>query len=37
VLDGGVWHGRRVVSTGWIKQMIAPQSPRGWWFGFARS
>ena len=37
VLDGGVWHGRRIVSAGWIKQMIAPQSPRGWWFGFARS
>ena len=37
VLDGGVWHGRRIVSAGWIKQMIAPQSPRGQWFGFARS
>ena len=37
VLDGGVWHGRQIVSAGWIKQMIAPQSPRGWWFGFARS
>ena len=37
VLDGGVWHGRRIVSSGWIKQMIAQQSPRGWWFGFARS
>jgi CubicO group peptidase (beta-lactamase class C family) len=30
VLDGGVWHGRQIVSAGWIKQMIAPQSPRGW-------
>jgi CubicO group peptidase (beta-lactamase class C family) len=37
VLDGGVWHGRQIVSGGWIKQMIAPQSPRGWWFSFARS
>lgn len=37
VLDGGVWHGRRIVSAGWIKQMTAQQSPRGWWFGFARS
>ena len=37
VLDGGVWHGRRIVSAGWIKQMIAPQSPRGWSFSFARS
>ena len=37
VLDGGVWHGRQIVSAGWIKQMIAPQSPRGWWFSFARS
>ena len=37
VLDSGVWHGRRIVSAGWIKQMIAPQSPRGWWFGFSRS
>jgi CubicO group peptidase (beta-lactamase class C family) len=37
VLDGGVWHGRPIVSAGWIKQMIAPQSPRGSWFGFARS
>ena len=30
VLDGGIWHGRQIVSAGWIKQMIAPQSPRGW-------
>jgi CubicO group peptidase (beta-lactamase class C family) len=37
VLDGGVWHGRRIVSAEWIKQMIAPQSPRGWRFSFARS
>ena len=37
VLDGGVWHGRQIVSAGWTKQMIAPQSPRGWWFSFARS
>jgi CubicO group peptidase (beta-lactamase class C family) len=37
VLNGGVWHGRQIVSAGWIKQMIAPQSPRGWWFSFARS
>ena len=37
VLNGGVWHGRQIVSAGWIKQMIAPQSPRGSWFGFARS
>jgi hypothetical protein len=28
--------GRRIVS-GWIKQMTAPHSPRGWLFGFARS
>jgi CubicO group peptidase (beta-lactamase class C family) len=37
VLDGGVWHGRQIVSASWIKQMIAPQSPRGWSFSFARS
>jgi CubicO group peptidase (beta-lactamase class C family) len=37
VLDGGVWHGRRIVSAGWIKQMIAPQSPSGLSFSFARS
>jgi CubicO group peptidase (beta-lactamase class C family) len=37
VLDDGVWHGRQIVSAGWIKQMTAQQSPRGWWFGFARS
>ena len=37
VLDDGVWHGRQIVSAGWIKQMTSPQSPRGWWFGFARS
>jgi CubicO group peptidase (beta-lactamase class C family) len=37
VLDGGVWQGRQIVSAAWIKQMIAPQSPRGWWFSFARS
>ena len=36
VLNGGVWHGRQIVSAGWIKQMIAPQSPRGSWFSFAR-
>jgi CubicO group peptidase (beta-lactamase class C family) len=37
VLDGGVWHGRQVVSADWIKQMAAPQSPRGWSFSFVRS
>lgn len=37
VLDEGVWQGRQIVSAGWIKQMTAQQSPRGWWFGFARS
>jgi CubicO group peptidase (beta-lactamase class C family) len=37
VLDGGVWQGRQIVSAGWIKQMIAPQSPRGLSFSFARS
>jgi CubicO group peptidase (beta-lactamase class C family) len=37
VLNDGVWHGRQIVSAGWIKQMIAPQSPRGTWFSFARS
>jgi CubicO group peptidase (beta-lactamase class C family) len=37
VLDGGLWKGRRIVSADWIKQMTARQSPRGWWFGFARS
>ena len=37
VLDGGVWHGRQIVSADWIKQMTAPQSPRGTWFSFARS
>jgi CubicO group peptidase (beta-lactamase class C family) len=37
VLNGGVWHGRQVVSANWIKQMIAPQSPHGTRFSFARS
>ena len=37
MLDGGVWHGRQIVSAGWNKQMITPQSPRGWSFSFARS
>ena len=37
VLNAGAWHGRQIVSAGWIKQMVAPQSPRGSWFGFARS
>jgi CubicO group peptidase (beta-lactamase class C family) len=37
VLNGGAWHDRQIVSAGWIKQMIAPQSPRGAWFSFARS
>lgn len=37
VLDGGVWHGRPIVSAGWIKQMIAPQSPRGLSLSFAGS
>jgi CubicO group peptidase (beta-lactamase class C family) len=37
VLDDGVWDGRQIVSAAWIKQMIAQQSPSGWWFGFARS
>ena len=37
VLDDGVWHGRQIVSAGWIKQMTARQSPAGWWFGFARA
>jgi CubicO group peptidase (beta-lactamase class C family) len=37
VLDAGVWHGSQIVSTAWIKQMTARQSPWGWWFGFARS
>jgi CubicO group peptidase (beta-lactamase class C family) len=29
--------GRQIVSAGWIEQMTAQHSPRGWWFGFARS
>jgi CubicO group peptidase (beta-lactamase class C family) len=37
ILDGGVWQGRQIVSAGWIKQMIAPQSPSGLSFSFARS
>ena len=37
VLAAGRWHDRQIVSEGWIKRMIAQQSPRGWWFGFARS
>ena len=37
VLDSGVWHGRPIVSADWIKQMIAPQSPRGLSLSFARS
>jgi len=37
VLDGGVWHGRQIVSADWIKQMTAPQSPPGFSFGSLRS
>jgi CubicO group peptidase (beta-lactamase class C family) len=33
----GIWHGRQIVSAGWIKQMTAQHSPRGLWFGFAGS
>ena len=47
VLDHGTWHGRRIVSAGWIKQMTAPHSPKTllfdygaaygylWWLGRA--
>src|SRR5260370_12414410 len=27
VLDGGVWHGRQIVSAGWIKQMMLRKAP----------
>ena len=27
VLNGGVWHGRQIVSADWIKQMTAPAKP----------
>jgi CubicO group peptidase (beta-lactamase class C family) len=37
VLDGGVWHGRQVVSADWIKQMTARQSPPGFSFSSLRS
>jgi CubicO group peptidase (beta-lactamase class C family) len=30
VLNRGMWHGQRIVSAAWIKQMTARQSPRGW-------
>jgi CubicO group peptidase (beta-lactamase class C family) len=28
VLDEGTWHGRQIVSAGWIKEMTSPQLPR---------
>ncbi len=35
VLDQGVWHGQRIVSSGWIKAMTAPQVVRpGGWYGY---
>lgn len=37
VLDGGSWRGRQIVSAEWIGQMVAPESPRGTWFGIADS
>jgi CubicO group peptidase (beta-lactamase class C family) len=37
VLDAGIWHGQQIVSAYWVKQMTAPQSPRGLRFGFADS
>ena len=29
VLNHGDWHGRRIVSANWVKEMTAPQVPRG--------
>ena len=37
VLDGGVWHGRQIVSAEWINQMTSRQSPQGFSFGSWRS
>jgi CubicO group peptidase (beta-lactamase class C family) len=37
VLDGGVRHGRQIVSADWIKQMTARQTPPGFSFGSLRS
>jgi CubicO group peptidase (beta-lactamase class C family) len=34
VLNRGLWHGRRIVSAAWIRQMTAPHSPPGWLSGF---
>ncbi|MGH7111978.1 MAG: serine hydrolase domain-containing protein [Stellaceae bacterium] len=35
VLNHGIWHGRRIVSAAWIKQMTAPHSNLpGWETGF---
>jgi CubicO group peptidase (beta-lactamase class C family) len=33
VLNHGMWHGRRIVSAAWIKQMTARQIPREWMIG----
>ncbi|MGH7116341.1 MAG: serine hydrolase domain-containing protein [Stellaceae bacterium] len=30
VLNQGVWHGRRIVSAAWVKEMTASHLPRGW-------
>jgi CubicO group peptidase (beta-lactamase class C family) len=30
ILNDGTWHGRRIVSAAWIKQMTTPQLP-GWY------
>ncbi|HJU19607.1 MAG TPA: serine hydrolase domain-containing protein [Stellaceae bacterium] len=30
VLNRGLWHGRRVVSAAWIREMTAAHSPSGW-------
>jgi len=35
VLNHGVWHGRRIVSAAWTRQMTAPHSPPGWLSGIA--
>jgi CubicO group peptidase (beta-lactamase class C family) len=36
VLNRGAWHGRRIVSAAWIREMTAPQLPPWWLFkGYA--
>jgi CubicO group peptidase (beta-lactamase class C family) len=37
VLNHGTWHGHRIVSAAWIKQMTAPQIPRWYLLGLGGS